>query len=152
MTTGATYDTTTKVISASVAALFVILVIITRQWLVAPLGLLILFAGYAWSPRGYTVHAHLIVVHRLIGNAPFPLAGLREARSAAKEDFSGTIRLFGSGGLFGYYGVFSRGNLGRASWYLTNRRSAVVVVTDAKTALCSPDDREAFLAAVRTPA
>ena len=74
------------------------------------------------------------------GPAIVPLAGVREVRRAAPEDFRRAIRLFGSGGLFGYYGLFSTSRLGRSYWYVTDRSKAVVVVTAVKTALFSPDD------------
>ena len=138
MTFSVSYDTSCKVISASVAALALILWALSGQWLVGLGGVVVLLGGYAWSPRGYSVDGSAIVVHRLIGDARLPLAGLREARPAAMDDFSGAIRLAGSGGLFGYYGLFSTSKLGRGTWYLTNRDRVAVVVTEAKTALFSP--------------
>ena len=78
-----------------------------------------------------------------------PLDSIREARPAIKDDFQGCVRLFGSGGFFGYYGVFMTSKLGRTTWYVTNRKNAVVVITGAKTLVFSPGDVDRFLAAVR---
>jgi len=61
-------------------------------------------------------------------------------------------RLAGSGGLFGYYGLFQTSKLGRSNWYLTNRQHSVVVITASRTVLLSPDDADGFLAAVRQSA
>jgi hypothetical protein len=58
--------------------------------------------------------------------------------------------LGGSGGLFGYYGLFSTSKLGRSTWYVTNKSNSVVVITAAKTVLLSPDDPDAFLATLAT--
>ena len=107
--------------------------------------------GWAYSPRGYVVSEESIRVKRLIGPATLPLAGVREVRRAGSEDFRGSIRLFGSGGLFGYYGLFSTSRLGKSYWYVTDRSKAVVVVTAAKTAVFSPDDVEGFIAAIGVP-
>ena len=63
---------------------------------------------------------------------------------------AGCIRLWGSGGLFGYYGLFSTAKLGKSTWYVTNRSNAVVLITAAKTILFSPDDPKEFLAAIRS--
>ena len=45
-------------------------------------------------------------------NAIVPLLDIREVRPATKDDFGGCIRLFGNGGLFGYYGLFRTSKLG----------------------------------------
>ncbi len=105
--------------------------------------------AYAYSPRGYSLDGREIVVHRLIGNVRIRLAGLRQARPATAEDLSGGIRLWGSGGMFGYYGLFRTSGLGKCTWYVTNRRNMVVVETEEKTALFSPDDVARFLGEVR---
>ncbi len=89
------------------------------------------------------------MIERLIGNVRIPLEGLRELRAATGADLSGCIRLFGNGGLFGYYGIFSTSKLGKSSWYVTRRDNMVVTIVPAKTALFSPDDVDGFLAAGR---
>lgn len=117
-------------------------------------GLTFAIVGFAWacSPRGYIVSEASIRVKRLIGDALVPLVGVREVRRATREDFRRAIRLFGSGGLFGYYGWFRTSRLGRSLWYVTDRSRVVVVATDAQTVVFSPDDVDGFIAAVRAVA
>ena len=145
----ASYDTATKVISAAVCAIPVVVLLATRN--IAGVAVSALAAGiaYAWSPRGYRVAEQSIFVKRLIGEACIPLRGLREARATTPDDFKWCIRVFGVGGLFGYYGVFRTSKLGTSHWYLTSRSRAVVVITLNKTSLVSPDDQEGFLAAIQ---
>ena len=112
----ASYDTTTKIISAVVGALALVLVVATHSVVAACLTALILVGAYAWSPRGYAVSNGCIVVNRLIGSARIPLDGVRQARAATKDDFRGCLRLFGNGGLFGYYGLFRTSKLGKSTW------------------------------------
>ena len=64
--------------------------------------------------------------------------------------FRGCIRLGGSGGLFGYYGLFSTAKLGKSHLVRTDRSHSIVVITPAKTVLLSPDDPEGFLNTLRT--
>jgi hypothetical protein len=52
--------------------------------------------------------------------------------------------------MFGYYGLFRTSKLKKCWWYVTDRQNTVVVITDEKTALFSPDDVDGFLAAIRT--
>ena len=147
----ASYDTTTKVISAVTLVVFVVIVLATHSVAAACLTALIVIGAYAWSPRGYAVTGGSIEVNRLIGNARIPLDGVRSVRAATADDFRGCLRLFGNGGLFGYYGLFRTSKLGKSTWYVTNRGKAVVVVTSEKTALFSPDDVDGFIAAIGAP-
>lgn len=148
----ASYDSTTKIVSSIVAALLIAVSLGIGNAIVAGLTAVVLFLSYAWSPRGYTVAERSIVVHRLIGRVTIPLDAVREARRAAAEDLTGCIRLFGSGGMFGYYGVFRTAKLGRSTWYMTKRANGVVIVAANKTYLLSPDDTDQFLAAIRAVA
>ena len=146
------YDLTTKIISAVVCAAMLMAVTATRNVLVAGGLILIVLLAYAYSPKGYALSGLTLTVKRLIGNVEVSLDGLREVRLAEREDYRGCLRLWGNGGLFGYYGLFRTSRLGKCTWYVTNRGKAVVVVTDAKTALFSPDDSASFIAAVRSAA
>jgi hypothetical protein len=111
-----------------------------------------MIVSYAYSPRGYAIQERSITIKRLAGNARFPLERVREARPATADDLRGSIRLWGNGGVFGYYGLFRTSKLGKCTWYLANRSHAVVVISDEKTVLFSPDDVDDFLAAIRAAA
>jgi hypothetical protein len=137
--------------SGAVLILFLVIVVATHSVVAGCLTALILIGAYAWSPRGYAVSDGTITVNRLIGNVRVPLDGVREVRAATKDDFRGCLRLFGNGGLFGYYGLFRTSKLGKSTWYVTNRGKAVVVVTGKKTVLFSPDDVDGFIAAIGAP-
>lgn len=145
----ASYDLTAKVISVLAITALAAVAIATHSAVAATISALILLVTYAYSPRGYVVAEHSVNVERLVGNVKVPLESVRETRAATSEDFRGTFRLWGNGGLFGYYGWFQTSTLGRSLWYVTNRRNAVIVATDARTTLFSPDDVEGFLAAIR---
>lgn len=143
------YDRTTKIISVVASGILLIAAVAAHIVIIGCISALIVFLGFAYSPRRYTVSAQAITVKRLIGNVRFPLQGVAEARRTTADDLRGIVRLWGSGGLFGYYGFFRTLRLGRCWWYVTNRRNMVVIVTDRKTALFSPDDVDGFLAAIR---
>ena len=146
----ASYDRTTKIISVVIAAILLVPIITTHSIAVAVLAAVLLLVAYAYSPRSYEISERSILVHRLIGNVRIPLDHLREARIAQPDDLTGAIRLWGNGGLFGYYGLFRTSKLGKCSWYVTNRRNMVVLTTGSRTALVSPDNVDGFLSAVRT--
>lgn len=148
----ASYDRTTKILSGVVLALMLGVTIATQSALAAGALLLTVVFGYGLSPRGYTVAERSITVHRMLWNARIPLEGARQARRITGAELRGSFRVFGSGGLFGYYGLFHTSKLGNCTWYATARERLVAVITDAKSALFSPDDADGFLAAVRSEA
>ncbi len=145
----ASYDRTTKIISAVVCCGLLAVILAVRNPVLIGLSLLVILVSFAYSPRGYFLEGGSLSVKRLVGTARIPLDNVHEVRRAVGVDFGGAIRLWGSGGLFGYYGLFRSATLGKSTWYLTNRTNAVVLVTAAKTVLLSPDDPEQFLAAIR---
>jgi hypothetical protein len=145
----APYDSTTKIMSVVICILLAVIAAFTQSGLVVCIGAALLFFTFAFSPRAYSIQDRSIVVKRLIGNVAIPLDGVREARVATADDLGGAYRLWANGGLFGYYGLFSTTKLGKCSWYVTSRQNAVVVITDQKTTLFSPDNVNGFLAAIR---
>ena len=113
------------------------------------LALIVTLISFAYSPRGYAVADRSIIVRRMAGQVRIPLDEVRELRRSTDDDLRGCIRLRGSGGLFGYYGLFRSSKLGEFTEYVTNRSNSVVLITGSKTVLFSPDDVDGFLNAIR---
>ena len=145
----ASYDRLTRFMSAFLCLAFLVLIIATHSLALAILSLLIILVAYAYSPRGYVLEGRSIVVRRLVGQVRIALDDLREVRRVTANDLRGCLRLWGSGGLFGYYGLFSSSQLGRFTQYATNRKNSVLLITGTKRFVVSPDDVDAFLASIR---
>jgi len=127
--------------------------LLTRIALAGVLGAAVILVSYALAPRGYAISGGtLLVKRRLWRGFSIPLESVREPRPATADDLRGALRLWGNGGVFGYYGLFQTARLGKCRWFLTNRSNAVVLVRDEKTVVVSPDDVAGFLAAVRAMA
>ena len=62
--------------------------------------------------------------------------------------FTGSVRLFGVGGLFGFTGLFQNDLLGRYRAFGTDPERAVVLKFAKRTLVVTPDDPAAFVAAV----
>lgn len=144
-----TYDRTTKVVSALAVVTLLSIVLVTHSGAVGPLATLIVFLSYGYSPCGYTLSNRALTVKRLIGNVHIGLDHLQEVRTAGAGDLKWAVRLWGSGGLFGYYGLYRTAGLGKCTWYVTDRGKCVVLITGEKTAVLSPNDVEGFIAAIR---
>ncbi|MFI5192436.1 MAG: PH domain-containing protein [Chitinophagales bacterium] len=63
-----------------------------------------------------------------------------------EKKIRGSIRLFASGGLFGYFGIFSNSTLGKMRWY--SRRSKPCILINTKNGmpiLLSPNKPSEFI-------
>jgi hypothetical protein len=145
----ASYDTTTRLISAAVFIMFLGIAVDTSSLISEGVLALIFLGIYAWSPTGYEIADGNVVIRRLIGNVRIPVSGIRDVRIATRDDLRGSMRVFGSGGVFGYYGRFRNGSE-TSQWYVTDRSHAVVLATDAGTVIVSPDYQSRFIAALGT--
>jgi len=148
----ASFDSAAKVTSTAACAVLLLVAVLVHNIFASVSAILVVALAYAWSPRAYRVSPGVLTISRLIGAVHVPLASIRAARKAVAGDLTGAIRLWGNGGLFGYYGFFRTSSLGVSRWYVTNRANAVVLITDSRPLVVSPDDVDAFLAAVGAPA
>lgn len=144
-TFSASYDSTAKAITAVTCGLLILVAWMVHIVFIALLFPLLICLAYAYSPRGYAVSGQAFVVKRLIGNIRVPLTDIRAIRMGTADDFKGCVRLWGNGGLFGYYGLFRTAKLGKCSWYVTNRSKTVIVAAQNRTLVLSPDDAQGFI-------
>ena len=113
--------------------------------LLGPAALVVL--AYGFSPDAYDLpgDGRLRVVRRLFGSKTFRI----ESAAPMPALFGlGGIRLAGSGGAFGWYGLFWRKGTGRYRAYVTDRGSLVACKGPDGLVVISPVSPEAFVAAV----
>jgi hypothetical protein len=83
----------------------------------------------------------MLIIVRPIKRIIIPLADIKEVRLLNKEELGTLIRMFGSGGLFGYYGTFKSTRMGKLKLYTTRRNNRIMLTTvDEERILISPDD------------
>jgi hypothetical protein len=107
----------------------------------------VLFFPYLWAPRGYTLSGDVVSVRRPLGEVKISIA-----QSAQRWDWTWWgLRLIGSGGLYGYFGIFTFKRIGRVRMYATSRHR-LVLIRDAKGRkyLLSPDEPERFIQQTQT--
>jgi hypothetical protein len=95
-----------------------------------------------WAPQRYLVKGNLVTVQRRVGD-------MRILVSREPERWKWTwwgLRLFGSGGLYGYFGYFYMKHIGSVRMYATNRDSMVLLVDEkGKKILVSPNEVDRFI-------
>jgi Bacterial PH domain len=100
----------------------------------------------ALSPAGYAVGSgSLAVVRRGARPLLFPLGTLLAARPAAMPR---SVRVLGSGGIFGWWGRYATRDWGRFKAYATDRRHGVLLEWPGFKLFVSPEDPEALCRAV----
>ncbi|MFW9950167.1 MAG: PH domain-containing protein [Candidatus Thorarchaeota archaeon] len=102
----------------------------------------IVLVPFLWAPRGYILHKNLIIIKRIIGDERIIVS---EKSKIWKWKWWG-IRLWASGGLYGYFGIFFFREIGKVKMYATNRNN-LVLVKDANNTkyLVSPDNLDKFM-------
>lgn len=146
----ASWDNLVKGMTVAVFVLLISLIILfslISGSLLLTIALVILYGStfflpYLWSPRCYVVCDNVVVVRRLIGDLIIDMS--RQPR-LWKWTWWG-LRLFGSGGLYGYYGFFTFKGTGRVRMHATNRHN-LVLIEDARGRkhLISPDRPKEFI-------
>jgi hypothetical protein len=142
----APWDRTTKIISALTVLILLAASVAVHNLFAAGLAVLILVLAWVYTPREYRLDDRFLTIGRPAGDVQIKREDIREVHVATSGDLSGSIRLWGSGGLFGYYGLFRTARLGNCRWYVTDRRKCVVLITPAKTLVLSPVDPAGFVA------
>lgn len=111
--------------------------------------LLVLFISYLWRPLGYAIDSNYIIVRRPARDVKICRRSVVKTELVEKGRLLASIRTFGVGGLFGYYGYFANKTYGHMIWHATRRDPAVLIITDnGRKIILTPDDPDGFLEAL----
>ena len=152
-------DRLSKIITIATSILFI--VIIVGQFALLPkdhrlisiVTALFLTGCYALifslRPVSYVLTTDSLIIHRLLKDVLIKRSTIIAATALDKNELRNSIRTFGVGGLFGYFGRFANPKLGYMTWYATRRDNAILInTTGKKKIILTPDDPIAFLAAI----
>ena len=154
MTYSTSLDNLAKAITAGVTLLFVYIIIL--QYPVAPgegmepfflAAVLLLIYGitYAFRPISYILTSEQLIIHRPIADVKIDRSQVKSVELLDEGTLRWSVRVFGVGGLFGYFGKFANRKLGSMTWYATRRNKAVLVLTtENNKIILTPDEPERF--------
>ncbi|MBM3178071.1 MAG: hypothetical protein FJZ78_08705 [Bacteroidetes bacterium] len=101
----------------------------------------ILLVAYVYSVTGLSIDEKFLWIERPIGPKKILLTDIREAGLIDKKEMKGTVRGFGNGGIFGYYGKFFNAKYGTMTWYVTRRDRLILLrMNNNAIILISPDE------------
>ena len=150
-------DTSAKLITIGVTILFAVVIfgqyaLVSEEdgnfpiYVTSALLLIYLFA-FSFRPLHYVITSGEIIVHRLFSDVKIERNNIRSVELLNKDQLGWTIRTFGVGGLFGYYGKFANSKIGSMTWYATRQDRTIIIRTvDDKKIILTPDDPEKFVA------
>lgn len=109
--------------------------------------LIIYFIVFAFRPVKYSLTAGNLIVHRLFSNVKIERSKIKSVELVDKEKLSWSVRVFGVGGFYGYFGKFANAKLGTMTWYATRKdRIVLVKMLNNKKIILTPDEPEKFVA------
>ena len=120
----------------------------TRPWLglLAFLPAAILSVTILFAPLGFTVGKIGIIINRMGPRIWIRHEDIADFQRIDAHAIGFRIRLFGSGGFFGFFGWFYGRRLGRFRGYITNHKDLVLItLRDGGKLVLSPHPAEAFL-------
>jgi hypothetical protein len=87
----------------------------------------IYFFSFLLRVTGYELTGDYLVIRRFLKARAIPRSAIKEVEVLPKEALDSSFRIFGNGGLFGYYGKFTNRRIGTMTWYATRRDKVVLL-------------------------
>ena len=107
-----------------------------------------IIGGLGYMPIRLIIENDKIILHRLFGAINIPIKDIIEIKAIENSETAFSIRVFGSGGLFGYLGKFNK-KLGYYTMYATDINELILIRTDRKTYVFSCRNRDEFIESVK---
>ena len=107
-----------------------------------------IIGGLGYMPIRLTIGNDKIILHRLFGDINIPIKDIIAIKAIPNSETAFSIRIFGSGGLFGYLGKFKNKKLGNYTMYATDINELILIRTDRKTYVFSCRNRDEFIESV----
>ncbi|MBR2359416.1 MAG: hypothetical protein IKA75_03240 [Bacteroidaceae bacterium] len=99
--------------------------------------------GVAYMPKKLKICEEKVILVRLFNQLEIPKSEIVEVKRITKFDTDGSMRIFGSGGFFGYLGSFRNEKLGNYVMYATELNNLILICTKNKKYIfsCSDPDK-----------
>ncbi len=108
-----------------------------------------IIGGLGYMPIRLIIENDKITLHRLFDAINIPIKDIIEIKAIENSETAFSIRIFGSGGLFGYLGKFKNKKLGYYTMYATDINELILIRTARKTYVFSCRNRDEFIESVK---
>ena len=140
-----------KVLTGAVLLILLAAVVVRQDLLTVGVAIVVVAVCGLFAVRGYTIDGRTLLVHRVGWSNRYDLARLRDVE-VARTAMHRSLRVFGTGGLFAYTGIFRNAKIGWYRAYATDPQRSVVLRFDQRNIVVTPDDPQAFSEAIRSSA
>jgi Bacterial PH domain len=107
---------------------------------------LIYVMSYALSPKSYEINEKSLIIKRPFKDVIIDRSQIASATAVESSALRWSVRTFGVGGLFGYFGKFWNKEFGDMTWYASQRSHTVLITTnDQQKIILTPDQEVAFV-------
>jgi hypothetical protein len=103
---------------------------------------------YLFHVQNYGVTHEGIKINRLIGSKQVDFHSIKKVYRVKNDDLGFMIRIFGNGGIFGFFGFYQSQIYGKMTLFCTQQRNYVIVETDLKKYVLTPDEPLDFVKSV----
>jgi len=101
---------------------------------------------FLYRPIDYRTTDNKLIINRLIKKVILDKSEVLNVVLLTNDDLKWTIRTFGVGGLFGYFGKFRNSKIGNMTWYATRRNNAILInLKDGQKIVITPDNPESLI-------
>lgn len=94
------------------------------------------------TPCSLKVDKDSVSIKRVFDSIDIPLKSICIVEAFDQKSFDESIRIIGSGGLFGYLGVFKNKRIGEFSVYATDKTKLILIITDKTKFVISCSEKE----------
>ncbi|TDH26592.1 hypothetical protein EXU57_10920 [Segetibacter sp. 3557_3] len=152
----ATPDRLVRTVTTTITIGFLILIVIGLGAFIVK-GTIVLFMpafivalvylfSYLYHPVNYEISNGQVIIHRPAGRVAIEIDTIQSCELLENGRLKYSIRTFGVGGLFGYYGKFYHTGIGAMIWYATRCDRAVMIIAgNQKKIILTPDQPEEFI-------
>lgn len=118
---------------------------INELFFISPILIIVTIICFILKPSHYILEEDAIIIHRKFNDVKILHSDILKVELVPAEKLKWSIRTFGVGGLFGYFGKFYNRNIGSMTWYATQRENFVLIKTSKNNIIITPDDAENFV-------
>lgn len=100
---------------------------------------------YLLHPTSYELNKDELIIKRPIKPVVIKRTDIEDIVFLTDEQLKWTIRSFGVGGLFGYFGYFYNRQLGSMLWYTSQRTNRILIrLKNEEKIVISPDNEQLY--------
>lgn len=148
----ASFDKLTKGITRATTVLLILFILLPLfiktyiGWITSGVLAIAYIVCFCMRPISYEIAETHIIIHQQFSKVIIDKQSIISVREVPPGDLSNSIRTFGVGGLFGFFGKFYNRKIGKMQWYATRRNNAVLIVTtNNSNIIITPDQPAAFV-------